>query len=79
MMRTWDAGLIEFSGLYRRSISFALAVGLSRLFRESRVTLVCENHFVPMVNPIRIQVVRVEDCQVDVFSVRTFLRNPLKR
>ena len=49
------------------------------LFRERRVTLVRKNHFVPMVNSIRIQVVRVEDRQVDIFSVRTFLRYSLKR
>jgi hypothetical protein len=79
MMWAFDTSLIEFSGLSRLSISFTGAAGLSRLFRERRVTLVCENHFVPMVNSIRIQVVRVEDSQVDVFSVRPFLCNPLQR
>ena len=43
------------------------------------MTFVGENYFVPMVNAIRIQVVRVENGQIDIFSVGTFLRNSLKR
>ena len=43
------------------------------------MTLVRKDHFVPVVYSIRIQVVRVEKCQVDIFSVGAFFRYSLKR
>ena len=41
--------------------------------------LVGEDYFVPVVDSIRIQVIRVQDCQIDIFSVGTLLRYSLER
>ena len=43
------------------------------------MTFVGKDYFVPVVDAIGIQVIRVKDCQVDVFSVGALFRYSLKR
>jgi len=43
------------------------------------MTLVGKNHFIPMVNPVGVQVVRVEKGEVDVFSIGAFFCYSLQR
>jgi hypothetical protein len=43
------------------------------------MTFVRENHFVPVVDAIRVEIIRVEECQVDVLSVGAFFRYSLQR
>ena len=68
----------RISGSSEPAISVIRAFdGFLGLFGERGMTLVREDHFVPVVNAVRVQVVGVEECQIDIFSVGTFLRYSL--
>ena len=49
------------------------------LVSECGVILVGEDYFVPVMQPVRVQIVRVEDCHVDEFLSCAFFCDLLER